>query len=420
MNILFVCHRFPFPPNRGGKIRPFHMIRHLAQKHFVAVASLAHTDQELQEGLGLKSYCQEVIAEVLPTSVRWVQASRAVPTRRPSSVTYFWSPQLYRRVQELCRRIQFDIVFVHCAFAAQYVIDLRAGFRVLDFGDLDSAKWSDYSRHRAWPLRFGYQLESRKLRAYEKELARQFDFCTFTTEGELEEFKALGVPVPCAAIPNGVDAGYYSPRRGRCVDSAVLVFLGRMDYFPNVDGIVHFARNVLPSIRQRVPKAELRIVGTNPTQAVRELARLPGISVTGHVADVRPWLEDAALAVVPLRVARGTQNKILQCLALGIPVVATSQAAKGVQAVPGRDLLVADDSERLAELVVEALQSPELRERLAKAGRRQVETAHDWLVSMKLLDDLIDLSRSAPGGPVQEAGQAGIQSGSRDPARTPA
>src|SRR4029077_173129 len=143
--------------------------------------------------------------EVVPDKIRWLQASRALPTAKPSSVAYFGSLRLRRRIEEAARRIGFDAVIVHCAFAAQYAVGIPAKFRLMDFGDLDSGKWSDYQTFRAFPLCYGYGIEARKLRRYEITLAQNFDYCTVTTRGELEEFQKLNVETPSAVIPNGVD-----------------------------------------------------------------------------------------------------------------------------------------------------------------------------------------------------------------------
>jgi sugar transferase (PEP-CTERM/EpsH1 system associated) len=393
MNVLFLCHRFPFPPNRGGKIRPFNMIRHLAERCSVTVASLAHTEEELREGAGLKKHCSEVIAEVVPSTTRWKQAMLALPTPKPSSVAYFWSEQLRRRIEARCKGTPPDLIWVHCAFAAPYVHGLKAGFRVMDYGDLDSGKWLDYAVHRSWPLSAGFGFEARKVREFERETALQFDYCTFTTYGELQAFRALEVQRPCSVIPNGVDLAYFTRARPLPRDSQVMIFLGRMDYFPNIDGVVDFALNTLPRIQKVVPGAELRIVGSNPVRQVRRLGRLPGVTVTGKVPDVRPYLEDAALAIAPLRIARGTQNKILECMAMGVPVVATSQAGRGIQAIPGKHLLVADGRDDFVQKAVELLRNPELRAEVSESGRHQVEAAHSWALSIKLLDRLIE---SAP------------------------
>jgi sugar transferase (PEP-CTERM/EpsH1 system associated) len=400
MKILFVCHRLPYPPTRGGKIRPFNMICHLGKEHSVVVASLAHSDDELRDGSELTQYCEEVIAELLPAPVRWKQAFQALPTSTPSSVAYFRSARLHRRVQDVWRKHRFDVVWVHCAFVAQYVIDLPVNGRVLDYGDLDSGKWSDYSHFRVFPLSAGYALEARKLQAYERLLASQFQQCTVTAPGELEELRRLGISSPCTVIPNGVDFSYFRLRTARNAGPPVLVFLGRMDYFPNVDGIVYFVRDILPRVREKVPNTQLRIVGSNPARTVRNLGRIPGITVTGHVPDVRPLMEDATISVVPLRICRGTQNKMLECMSMGVPIVATSKAAKGTQAVCGKHFLVADNPEFFAQEVVRLLGDPALREEIAASARQYVETKHAWAASMRIVDTI--LARAAATDGVKE------------------
>lgn len=390
MNILFICHRLPFPPNRGGKIRPFNMIRHLSQKHTVVVASLAESEAELQAGAGLKEHCSEVIAEVVPKPVRWQQAFAALPTVTPSSVAYFWSSKLNQRIQQRAADMQFDAVFVHCAFVACYAINLPVTARVLDFGDLDSAKWQAYSQYRWFPLSIGYGLEAMKLRRYEQKVARSVHSCTVTTQGEMDEFETLGVQVPCTVIPNGVDTEYFSPGFQAAPQTSEIVFLGRMDYFPNIDGIVRFVNEIFPLVRRQIPEATLRIVGSSPGRRVRNLTHIPGVSVTGSVPDVRPYLSNAAVAIAPLRIARGTQNKVLECMSMGVPVVITPQVARGVQAIPERHLLVANSPEDFVQRILEILWNAKLRENLSLAGRNQIEQAHSWPHSMGILDAVLE------------------------------
>lgn len=389
MKILFVCHRLPFPPNRGGKIRPFNMIQHLSRKHEVVVASLAETEQELRDGAGLEKHCAEVIAELLPKPVRWRQACMALFTQEPSSVAYFRSKELHRKVQHKLREQKMDCVIVHCAFVAQYVIGWEGGFRWLDYGDLDSGKWAEYGEHRSFPLSLGYRLEAEKLRKYETTLAALFHQCTVTTQGELDMYASLGASTPCGVIPNGVDASYFSRPVQGTENSRVIAFLGRMDYYPNIDGILYFSQNILPIIQKTIPDATLRVIGSNPSLRIRELAHIPGVTVTGHVPDVRPFLADAAVAIAPLRLARGTQNKILESMAMGIPVIATPQAAKGISAIAGKHLLVADGPEAFAKQVIDVLQTRELRRSLSEAARKQVELMHHWPSSMEILDEIL-------------------------------
>ena len=390
MKILFVCHRLPFPPNRGGKIRPFNMIQHLSGTHEVTVASLAETEQELRDGVGLEKHCTEVIAELLPKSVRWRQACTALLTSEPSSVAYFRSSHLHRRVQQKLREENFDCAIVHCAFVAQYVLGWTGGVRWLDYGDLDSGKWAEYGAHRGFPLSFGYQLEAKKLRNYEAQLAGLFQQCSVTTQGELDTYASLGSTTTCCVIPNGVDASYFSGPMQGPENSRVLAFLGRMDYYPNIDGVLYFVREIFPAIQRVIPDVQLRVIGSNPSRQIRALAQLPSVTVTGHVPDVRPYLSDAAVAIAPLRLARGTQNKILESMAMGIPVVSTPQAAKGIDAIPGKHFLMAGSPDSFATHVVSLLQQIELRRSISQEARKQVERMHHWPASMRILDEVLE------------------------------
>jgi sugar transferase (PEP-CTERM/EpsH1 system associated) len=377
------------------------MIRHLNQKHHVTVATLAHSQEEVQQGNDLARHCSEVLVEVLPSPMRWIQAVGALPTLTPSSGHYFHSARLLSRIEEAQRRRRFDAVIVHCAFVAEYVRNISAPFRMLDFGDLDSRKWSDYAKYRAFPWSAGYAIEAVKLLRVERELARHFDYCTVTAQGELESYKEMGALTPARVIPNGVDTEYYRLSGTHRQDSLTVVFLGRMDYYPNVAGTLDFVEKVWPRIRDKVPDAKFRIVGSNPAARIRALQGRDGISVTGYVPDVRPHVEDAAVAVAPLSIARGTQNKVLECMAMGIPVVASAQVAKGVQAIPGRHLLVGKTSQEFADSVIALLRDRERRTKVADDARQQVISAHSWPESMKSLDEVLEPSatmRERPRG----------------------
>ncbi len=392
MRILFVCHRLPFPPNRGGKIRPFQMIRHLAQRHSVTVATLAHTEEELQQGSKLREHCESLLVEVLPSRVRWARALVGLPSMRPSSGEYFWSPRLQGKIVEACQGEAFERIWVHCAFMARYVTDVHCDFKVLDYGDIDSSKWADYREHRMFPLSLGYGLEAWKLRQCEAEMARHFTRCTVTTSNELKEFESLGVTKPCTVIPNGVDIDYFNPALRTKVSAPVLAFVGRMDYFPNVDGVLRFVNQSWPKIRAQVPDAELRIVGSNPLNSVVRLGRIPGIVITGHVPDIRPYLADAAAGIAPLRIARGTQNKVLEMMSMGLPVVTSAEAARGIRASSGEHLMVAADDDTFVRYTTELLRDRELCNRLSEAGRAQVVRAHSWPASMKIVDEVLQVS----------------------------
>jgi polysaccharide biosynthesis protein PslH len=390
MKILFLSHHFPYPPDHGARIRALHFIRHLAQNNSVTVATLAHTEQELSQGSGLKEFCHEVIAEILPSRIRWLQALKALGSSVPSSVAYFHSVALQRRIDQKLREEEFDIIFVFCAFMAQYVLEWRRGYQLLDYGDIDSAKWRDYARYKSVPVSWGYAWESVKLRKYERRIAQHFHHCTVISQGELEEFQQFKVGIPCTIVPNGVDTEYFFYAGESLSGASTIVFVGRMDYFPNVDGIKYFVTEILPLIRQKLPEVELRIIGSNPAKSVRNLAKISNVSITGYVPDVRSYLKDAVVAIAPLRIARGTQNKILEALAMGIPTVATPEAAKGVQSVPGKHFLVAGRPKDFANEIIKVIENATLRNNLAAAGRRQIEQVHTWRCSMEILDRIVN------------------------------
>ena len=389
MRILYVCHRFPFPPARGGKIRPFNMIKHLSRKHEVVVASLVRSREEAEAGRGLSRHCSDFMMAEVTATAAWARMITRLPTPRPSSMGYFFSPDLARRIDERLRKERFDLIFVHCSSVAPYVSKTSGIPKILDFGDMDSQKWLDYCRFKPFPLSLGYWLEGRKMEAAEKALARRFDLCTCTTKAELETLRQFHIPVQTDWFPNGVDSEFFSPSDAP-YDADAISFVGRMDYFPNQQAMLFFANEVFPRIREKRPAATLAIIGAEPSADIRRLASRDGITVTGTVPDVRDHVRRSAASVAPLMIARGTQNKIIECMAMGVPVVASPEAAGGVDAVPGEHLLVARSPDDYAGKLLNLMTDRAARQRLASAGRARVETHHSWARSMAKLDRIVE------------------------------
>jgi sugar transferase (PEP-CTERM/EpsH1 system associated) len=397
MKILYVCHRVPYPPQRGGKIRPFNMISHFSKRHEVTVASLARSQQELDAANGLRAHCKNLICErVTPFGAYGRMLSRA-PTTIPFSMGYFYSPTLDRRIRELLSQERFDLIFVHCSSVAQYVARVTDVPKILDFGDMDSQKWLIYGQVRAFPISLVYHLEGRKLEREERRLSPRFDLNTCTTREELATLRAFGTGVDSDWFPNGVDHGYFAPS-GEPYDPDLISFVGRMDYYPNQEAMVRFCRDTLPLIRRERPSAKLSIIGANPSSQIKQLASIPGVTVTGSVPDVRPYVTRSAVNVAPLRIARGTQNKILESMAMGVPVVTSEVAARGVDAVPGQHLLCATTPAEECRAVVELLENRQRREELAAMARARVLSHHDWRASMLRLDSIIERCLATAGG----------------------
>ncbi len=408
MNILYVCHRFPFPPKRGGKIRPFNMIRHLHDAgHHVHVASLVRSEQEAAEGAGLAAHCAGFDMGRVNETVQYSRMVARLPLPTPSSMGYFYSPELAKQVRQRLAERTWDLIFVHCSSVAQYVAHVQGVPKILDFGDMDSHKWLEYAHFKPFPLSMGYRLEGQKMLAAEKRLARQFDLCTATTRAEFETLNSYGTGAPSDWFPNGVDAGYFSPTDG-AYDADTISFIGRMDYYPNQECMARFCKTVWPLLRQQRPAMKLLIVGADPSAAMRALGELPGVTVTGSVPDVRPFIRGSALMVAPLAIARGTQNKILEAMGMGVPVVTSSAAAGGVDAEAERHFLVADSAADTAAAVLRIVQNPAERARLAVAGRERMLSHHAWPRSMERLDKIIARCRGAGAAQIDKTLEATV------------
>jgi polysaccharide biosynthesis protein PslH len=392
MNILYLCHRFPFPPKRGGKIRPFNMIRHLTEVgHQVTVCSLARSTGEAQDGAGIAPYCQGYEIGRVNAGVQVLRMLARLPTATPSSMGFFYSSALRRQVQGLLDSHAWDLIMVHCSSAAQYVAHVHNVPKLLDFGDMDSQKWMDYARFKPFPQSLGYWLEGRKLLACEKRLAECFDLCTTTTLGEWQTLQGYGLQGDTDWFPNGVDCDYFCPSDA-AYDPDTISFMGRMDYYPNQECMQRFCQQVWPLLKAQRPTLKLRIVGADPSPAIRRLGTLDGVLVTGSVDDVRPHVRASALMVAPLQIAHGTQNKILEAMAMGVPVLTSSVAARGVDACANEHFLVADSPQAQLRAILDVIHHPRERRRLAQAGRRRMQSSHAWARSMQRLDGIIERS----------------------------
>ena len=390
MNILYLCHRFPYPPKRGGKIRPFNMIRHLSTLgHTVTVCSLVRSGAEASEGRGLAPHCTAFEMAQVSGPVQALRMVARLPLSTPSSMGFFYSRDLARRVNELLRTQKWDLIFVHCSSVAQYVEHVRTVPKILDFGDMDSQKWLEYARHKPFPLSLGYRLEGHKVLAAERRLARRFELCTTTTRAERETLDSYGTGALTDWFANGVDATFFCPDTDPH-EADTISFIGRMDYYPNQECMARFCAQTWPLLKARRPALKLLIVGADPSAQMRQLGRLPGVTVTGSVPDVRPFIRSSALMVAPLKIARGTQNKILEAMAMGVPVVTSRVAAGGVDADAEEHFLVADTPAETCQAILRVIENPAERQRLSVAGRARMLSHHAWPRSMQRLDQMIE------------------------------
>jgi sugar transferase (PEP-CTERM/EpsH1 system associated) len=408
VKVLFLAHRIPYPPNKGDKIRSFHELRALvARGHEVHLIAFADDPRDLDQGTALADLCASVVTIPLERRRAGLRALATLAARTPLSLAYFGARSMSRTVRHALARVRPDALLLYCSPMLQHVPGKWHARTMIDLVDADSEKWRAYAGRVRPPWSWLYRLEGRRLRRYERAVLARVAHAVVTTE---REAAALGNGGRLHVIPNGVDLEHYAPpAREPAADPAQsreagpprLVFTGAMDYYANVEGIRYFVEDVFPLIRDRAPRTELAIVGSNPTAAVRRLGRRPGVTVTGFVADERRYLGPATACIVPLRLARGIQNKLLVAMAAGRAVIATPEAAAGLGAVPGRHLLVGRSTRELAEATLEVIAEPRRRAELGAAARRFVEAGHDWTPLLARFVDLVEATASGTAGRIR-------------------
>jgi len=400
--LLFLAHRVPYPPNKGDKIRSYHLLRHLARRHRVVLGTFIDDPVDWQHLEALKELCAEVHVEPIAPRTKRVLSATGFFTGEALTLPYFHSVALDRWVKAVVERDQIERAFAYSSPMAQYLLDLPRVRSVVDFVDMDSAKWDEYAKRRPWPVSMIYRREARELLRFERLVAASVAASLFVTPNEAQLFASSAPECASrvAAIENGVDADYFSPEHALASpfasDEHPIVFTGTMDYWPNVDAVVWFAREILPRIREQDTRARFHIAGMNPTSAVRALEGDAAVSVAGRVADMRPYLRHARAAVAPIRLARGVQNKVLEAMAMERPVVVTSSSAAVLSARQGVELEVADEASAFAAKVL-AVMSPSRGDAMGRLARARILADYAWSSRFALLDELLagDPARAA-------------------------
>jgi sugar transferase (PEP-CTERM/EpsH1 system associated) len=395
-DLLFLAHRIPYPPDKGDKIRSWNFLRHLARRYRVHLGAFVDDPNDFEHLAELMAICADVHLAPLNPLVARIASLRGLAQGVPLSLPHYRDAGLMAWSRAVLAR-QPERVFVFSSPMAQYA-DGPVGSgtrRVIDFVDVDSEKWREYAERKSWPARLIYAREAKTLLAYERRIAAAFDASLFVSTAEADLFRRLAPEAAAKVthVDNGVDTDYFSPERTYdnpfAAGGPALVFTGQMDYWPNVDAVAFFAREALPLIRAQQPDARFVIVGSRPAPEVRALEALPGVVVTGRVPDVRPYLAHANAAVVPLRIARGVQNKLLEAMAMGRPVVASRRALAGVGEAAGRHVLAADSAEETAAAALSLLRGPQAR-RLGPSARAFVVQRFTWATHVRRLEAILE------------------------------
>ena len=398
-DLLFIAHRIPYPPDKGDKIRSYHMLRYLTERYRVTVACMIDDPADECHVAALERMVHQVFYQVRPPLAMKVRALGALLTGQPCTLPCFYSKGLQGDIDGFLDRQPVQATLCFCSSAADYVFRsrhwsaLRQSVLLADLVDVDSEKWREYAATRRGLMAWLYRREARLLLPFEQRIVAEFDRSFLTSEEEKAVLGRYGSVEKVEALSNGVDLDFFSPPKvtpPAPLPAARLVFSGAMDYWPNVEGALWFAREVFPTVRKAFPEAVFCIAGRNPTDAVLELKKLPGVEVTGTVPDMRAHLAGATLCVVPLMIARGIQNKVLEGMAMAKPVVATSGAATGIKAVVGEDLIVADGAAEMAQAVIDLLGDPARQRVLGQNARAYVERAHSWGAHLQRLDEIIE------------------------------
>jgi sugar transferase (PEP-CTERM/EpsH1 system associated) len=405
-NLLYLVHRLPYPPDKGDKVRSFHLLQHLLARHRVFLGTFVDDPQDEVHIETLRAMCAGLhVARLNPKRAK-LASLLGLARGEALTLQYYRNAGLQSWVNQTLQSQAIDAALVFSSSMAQYM--QRAHVKpasasaavppmLVDFVDVDSAKWAEYAGHHRWPMSWLYRREGRRLLACERQVATAAQRSFFATEKETELFRRLA-PESAArveAMNNGVDAHFFSPAAGRAspfdAGELPLVFTGAMDYWPNVDAVTWFAQNVLPRLRATRPRLRFHIVGRAPTPAVRALASVEnGVVVTGTVPDVRPYLQHAAVVVAPLRLARGIQNKILEAMAMGRPVVAASACVEALVAEPGREILDATEADDYLRCINGLLGAPDRAAAIGMAGRHCVQARYTWAAHLAVLDRHLD------------------------------
>lgn len=406
MNILFITHRFPYPPNRGDSIRSFHFLERFAAMGSVSLASLYDEEPSAETREALGKLCQNVVACRWGHKRRWFRAACALMNGKTMTEGLFFRHEFRNKLRKLVSQTQFDRIVVFCSSMFQY-LDVLKGTRneqtpvVVDLVDVDSQKWFDYAeKARGWK-RLVFRTEGRRLRKLEIQIGNRCSALLAVTPEETALYKSFAVgKIPeslrIEAIPNGVKTDFFDPTLPELAAIPELphrlVFVGALDYRANVGGVEWFVQNVLPPLRGRFADCQFDVVGSNPVSSLVHLAETePGMDLVGTVPDVRPYLKRASVVVIPLQVARGLQNKVLEACAMARPTVVSPCAGEGIQRLTNDDFRVCAEPEEWVETLTRLFLSNEERAALAQHGQELAEQNYGWNAQLRKLENVLEV-----------------------------
>ncbi len=399
---MFLAHRPPYPPNKGEKIRAYHLLSHLAKSHDVTLLYWVDDRQDLGHAPFLRTLCRGGVTSIrLNRAMALLRGLLALIQGVSFTEGFYGSRVFQRELHKILHNQSFDAIFVFSSAMAVYVKTLDCVSKIIDFVDVDSDKWRQLAEVTTFPLSFFYHLEQKRLSQFEIDVSSWASVSLFVSEAEAELFRNTGGRGRIEHLANGTDLELrrlpleqmpFDASDGNGLpqsDAAKLIFVGTMDYLPNIDAVRYFAEEIFPLVRRKFANASFEIVGRKPTKAVLRLNEIEGVKVVGEVTDVRARLVRADVSVAPMRIARGVQNKVLEAMAVGVPVVATPAAIEGIEVQDGEEVLVARSREEFATQVIRLLTDHELRKFIMKKARNKMNQHYNWTVVGTRLENLL-------------------------------
>ena len=388
MNILYLSLRLPYPPHRGDRIRAFNFLKHLSQKHTVSLIAF-HDEGDASEAVdALRNYCKEITLLPLNKQQSRFQCCLYAWSSVPLQVRYWYASAMRQAVRRFLDEKPCDLIHVHFFRMAQYVTEFSEVPKLLDLCDalsLNLLRRAQLDRGITWPL---LKLEANRVKRYEVEIMRHFQAGTLVSELDRTVLMERNPALPLHVLPMGVDLDYFKP--GEAEKRSDILFTGTMNYFPNVDAVLFFYHEVLPRVKQAIPNARFVVAGSNPAAKLQRMANRPDFHLTGAVPDMRPYFSQASVFVSPMRAGSGMQTKNLEAMAMQLPVVTTPVGMEGLDAVPDRDLILAETPQEYAAHVIRLLRDEQERSRLGLNGRKLMEQQYSWEKIGQRLDVIYD------------------------------
>lgn len=385
--LLYLCHRIPFPPNKGDKITTFNILKFLNKHYEVYLGCFVDDPNDMQYTEKVTEMCKECFFVELNPTIAKLKGLTAFGRGEPITLPYYRSTKMQTWVNKTISEQHIDKAFIYSGCMAQYVLTKEAKrlYKVMQFADIDSDKWRQYASSSTGVMSKVYMREYRTLAGYEKYVADRFSISCFISETEASLFRDMvseGIHSKIKTLSNGIDSDYFSPSAPSNLSEQFpldqenyIVFTGAMDYRPNIETVTWFTKNIWTDVLKHCPQARFYIVGSSPPKQVLELAKYPGVVVTGRVEDIRPYLTYAKAAVAPMRMARGIQNKILEAMAMEKPVMTSHRGIEGLEDYPKEGLYVTDSEEDMKEWIIAKLHSPL---HSAVESRKWLEQNYSW------------------------------------------